>query len=172
MFYWSRLGPQQLIHYIHFNSVLTGNKILEAASAQYMILWCTYTLLVLSDLRWYLHLIHDTCLNFKLFNVHVWYKHLFCISLRAPFIILYSSLWLWSPHPWISSRCSPNNTTWQALCDSFRALSEPLSLSEILISRRVSPAGPSNLSRGAVDYCDIQLLPQCLPSPKCLTGAW
>lgn len=148
-------------------------KPLEAASAQYMILWCTYTLLVLSDLRSYLHLIHDTCLNFKLFNVDVRYKHLFCIlfSLRGPFTILYSSLGLWSPHPWISSWFSPNNTTWQALCDSFRALSERLSLSEILISRRVSPAGPSNLSQGAVDYCDIQLLPQCLPSPKCLTGA-
>lgn len=24
----------------------------------------------------------------------------------------------------------------------------------------------------AVNHCDIQLLLQCLPSPKCLTGAW
>lgn len=45
-------------------------------------------------------------------------------------------------HPCILTwALSPNTTTWQGLCDSFWTLSVLLSLSEILISRHVSPAG-------------------------------
>lgn len=53
------------------------------------------------------------------------------------------------PHPYICTCVVlPNVTTWQGFCDSFWTLSELLSLSEILISRHVLPAGASKLSQG------------------------
>lgn len=51
-------------------------------------------------------------------------------------------------HPSISAWVLPNTTTWRGLCNSFWTLSKLLSLSEILISRHVLPAGSSKLSQG------------------------
>lgn len=60
-----------------------------------------------------------------------------------------------------------NTSTWQGLGDSFWTSSFHTPHFKTCLTSRFF-----QVVTRPVNYCDIQLLLQCLPSPKCLTGAW
>lgn len=97
-------------------------------------------LIFTSDKWWMLQTInYSVCPNYDIDDMSIWWMHLDAYFTHCT-LLLFSS-------PTQRRRdFLANSTTWHGLCDSFWTLCKLPSLSEILVSRRVSPAGSSKLS--------------------------